>query len=60
MFRMVFESGTSCVIQLTDTTVERSTLELSKRAVRQNWLMLAVAVASAVAAILSVCIAMRG
>lgn len=36
------------------------TLELSKRAVKQNWLMLAVAVASAVAAILSVCIAMRG
>jgi len=35
-------------------------LELSKRAVKQNWLMLAVAVASAVAAILSVCIAMRG
>lgn len=36
------------------------TLELSKRAVKQNWLMLIVAIASAVAAILSVCIAMRG
>jgi len=35
------------------------TLELSKRAVKQNWLMLIVAIASAVAAILSVCIAMR-
>ena len=36
------------------------TLELSKRAVKQNWLMLIVAIASAVAAILSVFIAMRG
>lgn len=36
------------------------TLELSKRAVKQNWLMLIVAIAPAVAAILSVCIAMRG
>lgn len=36
------------------------TLELSKRAVRQNWLMLAVAVASAVVAFVSLIIAMRG
>lgn len=36
------------------------TLELSKRAVKQNWLMLIVAIASAVAAILSVFITMRG
>lgn len=34
--------------------------ELNKRAVRQNWMMLIVAVASAVAAIVSVIIAMRG
>ena len=36
------------------------TLQLSKRAVRQNWMMLVVAVASAVAAFVSVFIAMRG
>ena len=36
------------------------TLELSKRAVKQNWLMLIVAIASAVAAIVSVFITMRG
>lgn len=36
------------------------TLELSKRAVRQNWMMLVVAVASAIAAIASVVFAMRG
>ncbi len=34
--------------------------ELNKRAVKQNWMMLIVAVASAVAAIVSVIIAMRG
>ena len=34
-------------------------LELSKRAVKQNWMMLVVAVASAVAAFLSVFIALR-
>lgn len=34
--------------------------ELNKRAVKQNWMMLIVAVASAVAAIVSVVIAMRG
>jgi hypothetical protein len=36
------------------------TLELSKRAVKQNWLMLAVAVASAVVAFVGLIIAMRG
>ena len=36
------------------------TLELSKRAVRQNWMMLIVAIASAVAALVSVLIAWRG
>ncbi len=35
-------------------------LELSKRAVKQNWMMLAVAIASAVAAFVSVFIAIRG
>lgn len=36
------------------------TLQLSKRAVRQNWMMIIVAVASVVVAIVSVFIAMRG
>ena len=36
------------------------TLELSKRAIRQNWMMLIVAVASAVAAFVSVFIALKG
>ena len=36
------------------------TLKLSKRAVRQNWMMIIVAVASVVVAIVSVLIAMRG
>ena len=36
------------------------TLQLSKRAVRQNWMMIIVAVASVVVAIVSVVIAMRG
>lgn len=35
-------------------------LELSKQAVKQNWMMLAVAIASAVAAFVSVFIAIRG
>lgn len=36
------------------------TLQLSKRAVRQNWMMIIVAVASVVVAVVSVFIAMRG
>ena len=36
------------------------TLELGKRAVKQNWMMLVVAVASALAAIVSVFIALKG
>lgn len=40
--------------------LNKMTFKLNKRAVRQNWMMLIVAVASAVAAIVSVALAMRG
>lgn len=50
----------SALFNLQTQRLNDQTLQLSKRAVWQNWMMLAVAVASAIAAIVSVFVAIKG
>lgn len=50
----------SALFNLQTQQLNDKTFELNKRAVRQNWMMLVVAVTSAIAAIVSVIIAIRG